>query len=226
MKLMRKLLLILLTGISINAVGQIHLIGIQGGVNLTNLTGNNIFGDSKYRTGIIGGLNYEFLFQSKYTFGADILYSQQGFKDNVTFSDEYGNIFGTDSESKFYYNYLTLPIKFGYTTGSKLKGFVKVGACPSVLLKAETTVPTVDSSGNLTGYQDVDVKDKVSKFDLGGLIELGAGYVLINNMELFSSLTYRKSLTTFSNSEYFSDNKLRHYGFSLAIGLKFRLNDK
>ena len=222
---MKKLILILLTGISMNVFGQIHSVGIQGGVNLTNLTGD-YFKDSKFRPGIIGGFNYELLFKSNYTIGTDILYSQQGFVDKFILTEDNGNVLGKGPDSKLYYDYLSIPIKFGYTKGQKLKSFVKIGVCPSLLLKAETTLPMIDLSGNLTGYEKVDVKENASKFDFAGLIELGIGYSLKNRFELVSSLTGRKSLTTFSNSDYFRDSKMRHYGFSLAIGLKYRLNDK
>ena len=219
---MRKLLFILLIGISVSAFGQVQSIGFQSGVNLTNLTGD-IFKDSKYRTGIIGGFNYELLFKSNYTIGTDILYAQQGFIDNITIMDNYGNIIG---DSKHCYDYLSIPIKFGYTKGQKLKSFVKIGICPSFLLSAKSTVSKFDSSGDVAGYEKVDIKNYVSKFDFGGLLELGVGYSLENRIELFSSLTGRKSLTSFSNSDYFQNSKIRHYGFSLMVGLKYRLNDK
>ena len=222
---MKKLLLILLIGISMNVVGQIHSIGIQGGVNLTNLTGDT-FKDSQFRTGIIGGFNYELLFKNRYTIGTDLLYSQQGFSDKFIFMNDFGNVLRKGPESKYYYDYLSVPIKFGYTEGQKLKSFVKIGLCPSFLLKAETAQAMIDLSGNLTGYEKVDVKENVSKFDFGGLLELGIGYSLNNQFELVSSLTGRKSLTTFSNADYFKDAKMRHYGFSLTLGLKYRLNDK
>lgn len=226
MLLMKGLFLMVLSVISINTFGQVHSIGIQGGVNLTNLTSFNTFGDSKFRTGIIGGFNYEFLFQGKYTLGADILYNQQGFTEKDIFTDDTGNPTGKTAEIKFDYDYLSLPLQIGYTLGNKIKGFAKIGVCPSVLLKAATTTPKVDVQGSLIRYETFDVKDKVSKFDLAGLIELGAGYVLNDNLEFFSSLTYRKSVTTFSNADYFKDSKMRHYGYSLAIGLKYKLNDK
>lgn len=222
---MRKLLFILLIGISVRAFGQAQSIGIQSGVNLTNLTGD-IFKDSKFRTGIIGGFNYELLFKSNYTIGTDILYSQQGFVDKVTFIDENGNVLGAEPSSKYYYDYMSIPIKFGYTEGVKLKSFIKIGVCPSFLLSAKSTVPKFDSSGDMTGYEKVNVKNNAPKFDFGALLELGVGYSLKNRIELFSSLTGRKSLTTFSNSDYFQNSKIRHYGFSLMVGLKYRLRDK
>jgi len=226
MRYFKKLLMIILTGISMNVSGQVHSIGIQFGSNLTNLTASNSFADSKFRTGIIGGFNYEFLFKNKYSLGADLLYSQQGFKDNVTFTDESGNIIGGNAETNFYYDYLVLPIKFGYSIGHNLKGFAKIGVCPSILLKAETTLPKVYSEGNVAGYEAFDVKDNVSKFDLGGLIELGADYGVRDNLKLVTSVSFRQSITTFSNSDYFSECKMRHYGIALSLGLKYNLNKK
>ena len=225
---MKKILLMILTGISMNVFGQVQLIGIQGGVNMTNQSSPNIFKDSKFRTGIIGGLNYEFIFKSKYSLGADLLYSQKGFNDKMIFVDDNGNPTGITSDLKYYYDYLSLPLKIGYSSGDKLKGFVKIGICPSVLLKAEMTTPKVNNNGNYIGNETTDATNNASKLDLGGLIELGAGYGLNNTLDLFSSITYNHSLTTFSNSknDYFSDAKMRHYGFSLAMGIKYKLEGK
>ena len=217
---MKNLLLIGLILFSMNVIGQVHSIGVQGGVNLSNYTSNIDFGDKQFKTGIISGFNYEYLYKSKYTLGADLLYSQQGYKDETQFVDEYGNI--SSSKLKLSYDYLSVPIKLGYTWGDRLKEFVKVGVCPSVLLKAQTSVPKDDII--LVGFDDFDFYNKVPKFDLGGLIELGAAYELKHDLELFSSITYRKSFTTISTAEHFAGAQIRHYLFSMAIGLKYKLN--
>jgi len=226
MRHLKKLLLIILTGISMNLAGQVHSIGIQFGSNLTNVTSDNSFEGSKFRSGIIGGFNYEYLFKDNFSLGADLLYSQQGFKYKLTYTDSNGYLFGGSADSKLYYDYLALPIKFGYSIGHKLKGFAKVGVCPSILLKAETTMPLEDSKGNLIGYQTFDDKENVSKFDLGGLIELGADYGILDNLKLFTSVSFRQSLTTFSNSLYLNESTTRHYGFAFSLGLKYNLNKK
>lgn len=107
---MKKLLLITLTVISMNVFGQVQFIGIQGGENMTNVTAPNIFSDSKFRTGIIGGLNYEFFFQGKYSLGADLLYRQQGFTDKTTLMEGTWNRNGIVVVTKYYYDYLSLPL--------------------------------------------------------------------------------------------------------------------
>ena len=218
---MKNILLIGLILFSINVFGQVHSIGVQGGLNLSNYTSEIEFGDKKFKPGILSGFNYEYLYRSKYTLGADLLYSQQGFQDEVKFYNAQENVYRS-SDLKFSYNYLSVPVKLGYTKGDHLKGFVKLGLCPSVLLKARTKVPKEDI--NLVGFEDINAYDEVPKFDLGGLIELGAAYVLKNDLELFSSLTYRKSFTTISSDEHFKGADMKHYLFSLSVGLKYKLN--
>ncbi|HAH22174.1 MAG TPA: hypothetical protein DCL77_00110 [Prolixibacteraceae bacterium] len=219
---MRNIILIGLILFSINVCGQVHSIGIQGGVNLSNCTSKIEFGDRAFKTGILSGFNYEYLYKSKYTLGADLLYSQLGFKNEVKFYDFQKNAYRS-SDLKFSYDYLSLPVKIGYTRGNHLKGFVKVGVCPSVLIDAKIRIHKDDPNIVLMG-EETDLQHKVPKFDFGGLIEFGAAYELKNDLELFSSFTYRKSFTTISTVEHFRGAQMRHYLFSMEIGLKYKLN--
>jgi hypothetical protein len=238
---MKSTILIILILISINGYAQIHSIGIQGGLNITNLKADNsfmniefLFGQkpdtfsstlggsfdgNKFKTGLIGGINYEVLFPNKFTIGADLLYSQRGFNGKVDFTNSKGEGLGT-FDTKFIYNYLSLPLKFGYSTGHV---FVKIGLCPSYLLKFKMTQPIFYQNGNYI-FEAVEIKEKVSKFDISGLVEFGGCYELNNTLELFSSIIYRNSFTSFSNSDYYSNTNMRHYGFSLSIGLKYLFN--
>jgi hypothetical protein len=67
--------------------------------------------------------------------------------------------------------------------------------------------------------------DNVSKFDFGGIVEFGIETDLSENFILCSNFNYKHSLTTFSNSDYFDGQDMRHYGFSVIVGLKYLLND-
>jgi hypothetical protein len=223
---MKKVLLIMFISISIGAFGQKHFIGVQAGINLTNLTAKDIFNDTKMRAGLIGGVNYELKISEKYQFGIDALYSQQGFIDKMIYVDDYGNETGDNENFKFNYDYISIPIKVGYKIGDIIKVIPGIGLVPSILLKAETIMPGFDSNGNVIGHETVDTKDYVSKFDLGGLVELGLERKLSDNILLCHSLTYKHSLTTFSNSDYFVGGKMRHYGFSISFGLKYGLKIK
>ena len=223
---MKRLLVIILTAISLNVFGQDHWIGIQVGMEKSNETAANYFKDSKFHTGIVGGLNYELRFHNKFSVDVDLLYAQKGFFLKSVYTDNFGNVSGKSDKLQQLYDYLSLPIKIGYSVGNKLKGFAKIGICPSTILKAEGIYPVVDINANYLRTDTYNYIHLVSKFDLGGLIELGARYGLKNNLELFSSLSYNKSFTTFTNDKFFSDGKMRHYDFSLAVGMKFKLHVK
>ena len=217
MHTMKKIISILLTVISINTFGQIQTIGILSGVNQTNITSKS-FENSNFKLGFAGGFSYEFLFNNNYIVGADLLYSQQGFIDKDP-TEKYN--------LKYYFDYLSVPLKIGYgfTEIGKLKSSIKIGVSPSFLLNAKSTILTFDSLGNITGTDKIDVTKRVSKFDLSVLMELGLNYPLENGFELFSSLTGRKSLTALSCADYFEDLKMKNYGFSLMVGLKYRIDN-
>jgi hypothetical protein len=114
----------------------------------------------------------------------------------------------------------------GYEMGGKLKIIPRIGIIPSVLIQAKMITPKFDSHGNVTGHETIDAGDFVSKFDFGGLIELGFERSLSDKLLLCPSLTYKHSITTFSNADYFDGGKMRHYGLSIAVGLKYQLKNR
>ena len=221
---MRQTLIFLFILISSVAFGQKHLIGIQGGLSFTNFTSKESFENTSRRTGFIGGVTYDFMLTEKYRIGVDILYSQQGVKDKFILTND-NDVFIGEEKTEMNYDYLSLPIKFGYELGEKIKMIPKIGVVPAFVLKAEITTPTFDGNGIVTGKETIDHIDYVSKFDFGGIVELGIETDLTKNIIFCSNLNYKHSLTTFSNSDYFEGQNMRHYGFSIAVGLKYKLNE-
>jgi len=220
---MRQILIFLFILISSVALGQKHLIGLQGGLNFTNFTSKENFENTTSRTGFIGGITYDFMLTEKYRIGVDILYSQRGVKDKFILIDDFGTYMG-EVDTEMNYDYLSIPIKFGYELGGKIKLIPKIGIVPAIAIKAEMTSPTVDGNGFVTGQETIDHTDYVSKFDFGGMVEFGIETELTKNIIFCSNLNYKHSLTTFSNSDYFDGQNMRHYGFSVAVGLKYKLN--
>lgn len=222
---MKKTLFLFLLLISIHTLGQEHLIGVQSGLNLTNITDNAFFDNSKTRTGFIGGINYTFKISDRYQIGVDALYAQQGYISKFIAIEEYGPQTGVE-DSKFNHDYFSLPLKIGYEMGEKIKIIPRIGLVPSFLIKAESIIPRFDDSGNVTGHETVNARYAISKFDFGGLLELGFESRLTGNLFFCPALTYRHSLSTFSNSNYFEDSKMRHYGLSIAVGIKYQLKTR
>jgi hypothetical protein len=220
---MKNILLIILTISTLDVAGQIHFIGLKGGVNSTNITSSNLLSQTDSRTGLTAGLTYEYLFKKHFSVGADLIYNQRGFTNDIVFTDNLGNPTGEKHTTKFNYDYLTVPIKTGFNIGTKLYGFTNIGIIPSLLVDAKTTTPTFDTDGKLTGNETFDVTNRVSKFDFAGLVEIGGGYKLKGRYWLFTSFSYQHSFTTITNSDYFANSKIRHNGMALTIGLKCAL---
>lgn len=219
---MKQITLFLCILISSVVLGQKQLIGIRGGLNFTNFTSIKGFENRLTRTGFVGGITYDLMLDEKFGIGIDFLYSQRGVTDKFILRNEIGVIGEENTEMN--YDYLSIPIKFGYEFGNKLKFIPKIGIVPAMALKAKITSPTYNETGMFTGMETIDHIDYVSKFDFGGMVEIGLERDISKNVVLCSSINIIHSLTPFSNSDYFDGNNMRHYGYSVTAGLKYLIN--
>jgi hypothetical protein len=215
---MKKIITVLTIMISIPAFSQNHFIGLKGGVNMTNVNTNDFINDA--RIGFNAGLTYEYVVNNRFNVGVDFLYFQKGFTNEINLTDVSGNSTGKVLVAEFNYDYLSIPIKVGATTSGKFSGFVNLGVIPSFLINAKEKIPSIEADPAVTTY---DVTDKVTKFDVGGMVEIGANYKIRPDFLLSASLGYQHSVTSFTNDNYFSGSEARHYGMVLSIGVKYAL---
>ncbi len=193
-------------------------IGIQAGVGRT-MVRSEVFKDQnspKVRPNL--GLSYERFLSRHVTLGADLLYQQRGFSDVVQIADENGQAVGT-AVAEFRYSYAALPLKVGYSFGKKGFGFGKLGLVPAVLLKAVSIAP----DGKSFQQKTYDNTSEVNRFDLGGIAEAGGGYRFESRCQLYASLGFQQSFTSFSGARYFGGIPLRHYGWFLSLGFRYEL---
>lgn len=209
---MKIFITIILSIVSLNVLGQNHLFGLKGGLNLTNISSSNFMNDTDSRTGFSGGLSYEYILDNRVSFGADIIFNQRGFSNDLIVRDNFGNPTGEVITTHFNYDYLSIPIRTGKYFGEKTFGFGQIGIVPSILMDAKT----------IPGSDAAIVTDRVTKFDFAGLIELGAGHKF-NRLWLCVSAAYQHSFTTITNSNYFADSKIRHKGLTFSFGLRYQL---
>lgn len=203
--------------------GQNQLIGVSAGMNFSNVNSKDFV--THFRTGFTAGLNYEYLYKSNFSLGADLIYNQRGFINKIILTDESGFSTGEEYPTDFIYNYISVPLKVGFNSGDKVYVFSNIGIIPSFLLEAKTVLPRIDNDLNVTGYETFDLSSNASNFDLGGLLEIGGGYKFKNGLWLYTSLTYQHSFTTISNREYLTNSTLRHNGALLSFGLKYALKN-
>ena len=179
--------------VSLSAVGQSHFIGLKGGVNLTNIN-SDAMRHTDFRAGFSGGLSYEYFFREKFSMSADIIYNQFGFSSTIQFVGANGDPLSDKLRSHFKYNYLSIPIKTGFTN---------IGIIPSILLNEKITNLATSGNGTETG--------KAKKFDLAGYVDIGGGYKF-ERYWLFASIAYQHSFTTITDSDYYSGVKMNIMG--------------
>ncbi len=220
MKKIITVLTIVISIISIPACGQNHFIGLKGGINRTNVNSTNFINGSENRTGLNSGLTYEYYLNNRFNLGIDLLYFQKGFTVNDIYTDEFGNPTGESAPSEFNYDYLILPLKGGVVIGDKFSGFANLGIIPSFLVNAKTISPAIEGFLEET---TINVTDRVTKFDLGGLVEIGASYKFKPDLLISATFGYQHSFTSITNNNYFSNSEVRNYGMILSFGLKYAL---
>ncbi|MDW3191556.1 MAG: outer membrane beta-barrel protein [Cytophagales bacterium] len=215
---MRSILLTVFVLITQLAFAQKDLIGIRGGLNWTDVINDSPFENSDPSTGFIGGISYERQLESGVYWGADFLYAQRGFEDDL-FPGAFDPCIGclrvaAPVNNQFNYDYVSVPIQIGYTFGNELKFFADVALVPSWLVQSDIEAGDFFS-------QEIE---GVDSFDLGSQIELGTSYEISENWHLFGALGYFHGLTSITNDRYFRDNKIIHRSIGLSFGVKYELN--
>lgn len=206
---------------SIPAFGQNHFMGFKGGINWTNVYSSNFGDDHGNRIGFNCGLTYEYQLNKRFNLGIDFLYFQKGFTGDILFTDDLGNPTGEKASIEFNYDYLSLPIKGGFVMGDKFSGFVNLGVVPSILIDAKIIKPAIEGSRE----EPIDATEMATKFDLAGIVEIGANYKILPDFLLSTAIGYQQSFTSITNDDYFSKAEVRHYGIIMSIGLKYALKE-
>lgn len=117
----------------------------------------------------------------------DILYFQKGYTNNIIFTEITGNPTGENATTVFNYDYLSFPIKGGFFIGDKISGFVNLGLVPSLLIDAKTIEPAIEG---FIDEKTFDITKKATKFDFGGMIDIGGSYKFQERFLLFISFAY------------------------------------
>ena len=217
---MRKIITLLIVLFTVPVFGQNHFIGMKGGLNRMNVNSSNFISNNDNRTGFNSGLTYQYILNERFNLGTDLLYFQRGFTNDIVFTDEFGNPTGESATSRFNYDYLSVPLKGGIVIGNKFSGFANLGIVPSLLVDATTITPAIEGVQEETVY---NVTDRVTKFDLGGLVEIGANYKITPDFLLSATFGYQHSFTSITNDDYFRISEVHHYGMVLSFGLKYAL---
>ena len=222
---MRQVFILILILTSSQVSGQTSLVGIKIGAIKANVRSKEL-SKMNYLIAVSGGSTFDYFLNKHFSLGADFIYEQRGFSNDIIFTDDQGNPIDQKATIKFWYEYYSIPIKVGFKFGNKLYGYSNIGIIPSFLINAETKVPVIKSQNEVSTSEWVvsNVTKSVTRFDMSTFFEIGLGYKLKNNLWPYTSCSFQNSFTQFSNAKYFSSSELKHYGMIWSVGLKCKLS--
>lgn len=217
---MKKYIIVFITLLALSTNAQNHIIGIQGGLNVTDANGMDFPGQEP-RSGIMSGISYEYQIKKHFSIGTDLKYEQRGYTAKLTFINSSGQITDKNLKSKFNFNYISLPIKASFKFGNTVYGFVNGGIVPAIVTDAK-----------LIFHEKIDLNapinytKRIKPFDLGLLLEIGMGYKIKERYLIFAQLGYQNSVTNSSSEKFFASSTMYHYGLNGSFGFKFMLKSK
>ena len=186
---LRMLFLLFLFSVT-TAQAQTTLVGITAGPTYCSADGNTRV--SNGRDGYTAGITFQHFFLRRFSLGVDLMYSQRGYTREIPFVSMGGWVrSSTSGVSNF--NYLSLPLKIGVKFGKKAYFFANIGLLPAVLLRAESPVLEFDARGNFLESRIENVTSQTSRFDMGGLWEMGVGAKLSKEIRLSAAFSYQSS---------------------------------
>lgn len=213
---MRSILLTVFVLFSHLVFAQKDLLGLRGGIDWTNVSTDTPLTGKHNSVNTISGITYQHQFQNGFYFGLEALYSERGFESDV-FPENADPCIGClriafPVEREFNFNYLSFPVKAGFTIGNQLSFFADLALVPSVLERANAQTTGLDES-----ISDAD------QFDLATRIETGVAFELFQGWSGFGSVGFLHSLTPSTVESYFAGNRMYHRNINLSFGVRYAL---
>ena len=217
----KQFLLFLFSILTFSIYAQSNSIGVFGGLNVSNANvsvtktenpDGNIGFNRKSLIGFVGGLKYQRVFNIPFVLDVEMIMNQLGYQvhyDKIEPNEHVVVVNQVDKEI-IRYNYISIPILFGYKVGDVLSVTPKIGFQSSYLINGV--------SMSNTGNNDMDLKHH-NRFDLAGVVELELGYMLYENWGVFACCDGMYSFTNYMKTK--NDDLWRHYLFSTFCGVKY-----
>lgn len=197
---------------------QTHQIGIKSGINFSSTIENQGLSDFTLKCGYHSGFTYNYKFSNGFGIGADLLYSEKGYKVKYVLTNQWGE-YVSKAKAVTKYHYISIPIKANYQFGNKFFGFVSLGIAPSFAVAAHASSDLLSS---------VTLNLDIRTFDLGVVAEFGGGYTFKDKFSLYLVLMGDQSILRYNRHLYRPWNSDKNYKvynslFNLSIGFKYSI---
>lgn len=179
--------------------------------------------------GFIGGVRYQHQFKKPFLFETAVLYNESGFilkdVDQLEIYKYFPPYYQEHPFNKinFKFNYLSVPLMFGYRFGWFDRKFTlapKIGVQLSYLTAAKMKYT----------YNCIDTKDEFNtnkKFDVAEVIEVEFSWIWGKRVCSFIGLTQKYSFTNLNSGDdelVPPDVQMHNHQISVSLGLRIKLN--
>lgn len=195
-------------------------VGIIGGAGVTALGGNyNKKPDPNI--GFYTGLSGQYNFNEHFAIHTELAFDRKGTSNKITYTDPSGNDVGTGKAIN-QLNYLTLPILFRASIGTKVKYFLQAGPYLSYLLNdtRKFSSGTDDPRYNFK----VNVTSHTTQMDFGMSAGLGAVIPVKEKLAISFELRGNYGLVDLYNRRSSNVNELNQ-SLNFLIGINYKLGN-
>lgn len=207
--------------LALNSLGQesnLSKIIVGGDIQLSLSAIPNATSGS--RTSLTGGINLEYLLSNNSSIKSGIYYEGKGLTNEMTLFNYNGAENGKEIDH-FYFNYLTMPLLYSFSTYKRFL-FFNIGPYLSYNLNNKY-YSTIETNGERTIQINSDVNElKIGKIELGYSIGGGINIPLNEKITLSGSLKIEKSITCLYEP-IFSKSQPKNILLGGLIGIKWAL---
>lgn len=208
-------------------MAQEKFYSVTAGLNMTNVIKNGDFFETTMpKPGANIGFHRNILCENNLNFNFGIAFTDKGFRNRFEYDINVDNSASQTGDAlyAYRYRYIGTALNIGYTCNEKYKLTPFFGITQNFLIQAQTAYSLTENETR-TKYKRNDYA-RLKHVDFSCQAGISAEYNVDANYTPFLAFIIRGSLNSFSDVTYFSNEKLRHYGISLMLGIKFNSSDK
>jgi hypothetical protein len=221
-KIVSSVLTILLVSSAYAQTDRLEL-GVQSGVNITSLHGENFSRYFAWHFSAIGSIRAQYHFNDAFSIVSDIAYESKGCKGvNLKLLNNEGTSIGSNYSFEYAIDYVTIPLLFRYSA-PRSAFFINAGPYLGYLLKYTENM----------GTYTIDRTNDMSKMDWGASLGLGLSFHLSDNVNLSFELRNNFGLANIyqNNNAYqtsavrpaFEINPITTNSTNVLMGISYRL---
>lgn len=197
-------------------------LGVNVAPSINTLRGNASIETYLAKLSLATNVTLDYFFNENLFLTTGLGYESKGARQESVFTDSSGTS-GVSSENTLNFNYLTLPIMYGYSTTGKVKFYIAAGGYLGFLIGQESKRTDFNQFTNSNEESTFDDSDSYKKIDVGVSFLLGLKIPVNERLSLDFSFRDQLGLSNISDLEIIDGGAIKTNSFALQLGVKYGL---